>query len=417
VVRPLFMNRRLSIGSALLGTACLFGTACDASEPIGGAESALGSGTFEAVAGFSPNPGAIEMFRYVPPTVPAGPRPLVMALHGCTVDANAFRNVGWEKLADEYGFYLIYPSQSTANNPVRCFNWGGEYGDPANLVRGMGENRSLIAMIERMKTDFSIDDDRVFVMGHSAGAAETALLMATWPEVFRAAGIIAGIPYRCATTVADSFSCMSAGSDRTPDLWAELVRDAAPVPARGYPRLSVWHGTTDGVVSPVNQRELLDQWTAVHGIDATADRTETIDGYPRRTFEDAAGEALIESWEITGQGHATFIDPDNDCGTTGAYITDAHVCSVARMAEFFGIASVTGPSDEDAGTPSGRDSGASDRDAGRSVGRDGGATDPAMEAPSSMSGCCECSVGRTAEPPIFGCLLVMLAFAWRWRRR
>lgn len=387
--------------------------ACSAGEPIGRTENALGAGTFEPVAGFSPNPGAIEMFRYVPPSVPAGPRPLVMALHGCTVDANQFRNAGWERLADEHGFYVVYPNQSTANNPVRCFNWGGEYGDPANLVRGMGENRSLIAMIERMKADFAIDDERVFVMGHSAGAAEVALLMATWPEVFRAAGIIAGIPYRCATTVADSFSCMSAGSDKTPDAWASLVRDAAPAPPQGYPRLSLWHGTADGVVSPVNQRELFEQWSAVHGIDATADREEMVDGYPRRTFENERGEPIIETWEITGQGHATFIDPASDCGTVGAYITDAHVCSVGRMAEFFGLAAVTAP-DEDAGRLApGEDAGRRTRDAGRSTRDAGEGTSPA----NSESACCQCRVGQSSAPPVSLCLLAVLAFAWRWRRR
>jgi poly(hydroxyalkanoate) depolymerase family esterase len=388
---------------------------CAADEPIGRAESALGAGTFEAVSGLSPNPGALEMFRYVPPSVPSGARPLVMALHGCTVDANQFRNVGWEKLADEYGFYVVYPNQSTANNPVRCFNWGGEYGDPANLVRGMGENRSLIAMIERMKADFAIDDERVFVMGHSAGAAEVAVLMATWPEVFEAAGIIAGIPYRCATTVADSFSCMSAGVDRTPEQWASLVRDAAPAPARGYPRLSLWHGTTDGIVSPVNQRELFDQWSAVHGIDATADREEMIDGYPRRTFEDERGEPILETWEITGQGHATFIDPSAGCGTVGAYITDAHVCSVARIAEFFGLAAVAAPSDEDAAIAPGTDAGRRARDAGRAARDDGGADGPPASPNEDV--CCQCRVGSSTEPPWAACLLAMLAIAWRWRRR
>ena len=59
--------------------------------------------------------------------------------------------------------------------------------------------------------------------------------------------------------------------------------------------------------------------SAVHGIDATADREETIDGYPRRTFENDRGEPIVETWEITGQGHATFIRDlagvaENDCG-------------------------------------------------------------------------------------------------------
>ena len=54
---------------------------------------------------------------------------------------------GFEALADERGFHVLYPQQKSDNNPVGCFNWAGEYGDPANLERGKGENRSIISMV------------------------------------------------------------------------------------------------------------------------------------------------------------------------------------------------------------------------------------------------------------------------------
>ena len=97
-----------------------------------------------AVADFGANPGALDMYEYVPADLPAN-APLVVVLHGCTQSANAMTAAGWNQLADQYQFAVVYPEQSSANNPVECFNWAGEYGDTANLVRGQGENQSILS--------------------------------------------------------------------------------------------------------------------------------------------------------------------------------------------------------------------------------------------------------------------------------
>src|SRR5207237_6221624 len=103
---------------------------------------------FTPVTDFGANPGALLMYEYVPAGLPTG-RPLVVVMHGCTQQAAAMEATGWHKLADDKGFAVIYPEQATANNQVRCFNWAGEYGDPANLVRGQGENQSIMSMIDK----------------------------------------------------------------------------------------------------------------------------------------------------------------------------------------------------------------------------------------------------------------------------
>ena len=48
-----------------------------------------------------------------------------------------------------------------------------------------------------------------------------------------------------------------------------------------WPRVSIWHGASDAVVHPNNARELVDQWTNVHGLDAAADATTTVNGATR----------------------------------------------------------------------------------------------------------------------------------------
>src|SRR5687767_13769258 len=138
-----------------------------------------------AVPSFGTNPGNLIMYQYVPAGLPTG-RPLVLVLHGCSQTAASMENAGWNKLADQYKFAVVYPEQNTANNPVRCFNWAGEYGDTANLVRGQGENASIISMIDKAVATHGSDPKQVYIVGFSAGGAFAAVMLATWPERFAA---------------------------------------------------------------------------------------------------------------------------------------------------------------------------------------------------------------------------------------
>src|SRR5215813_1712924 len=72
--------------------------------------------TLTQITGFGSNPGDLSMYSYRPDGLPPG-RPLVVLLHGCTQDAATyFANSGWRKYADLWGFQLVLPQQSTANN-------------------------------------------------------------------------------------------------------------------------------------------------------------------------------------------------------------------------------------------------------------------------------------------------------------
>src|SRR5205823_522715 len=122
------------------------------------------------VTSFGSNPGALDMYEYVPKNLPAG-RPLVVVLHGCTQTANDMLAAGWDALADSAGFAVVYAQQRSANNPIECFNWAGEYGDTANLTRGMGENESIIQMVDTAIAAHGLDRNHVYIAGFSAGAA------------------------------------------------------------------------------------------------------------------------------------------------------------------------------------------------------------------------------------------------------
>src|SRR6185295_19027726 len=66
--------------------------------------------TFSPIADFGANPGALKAYDYIPDGL-APNAPLVVVLHGCTQTAMAMQSAGWDKLADQYGFAVLFPEQ------------------------------------------------------------------------------------------------------------------------------------------------------------------------------------------------------------------------------------------------------------------------------------------------------------------
>jgi len=312
--------------------------------------------TLTKVASFGSNPGSLDMYEYIPAGLPSG-RPLVVVLHGCTQTAASMESAGWNALADQYQFAVLYPQQQTANNPVSCFNWAGEYGDTANLVRGMGENQSIVSMIDTEISTHHVDTQRVYVAGFSAGAAFTALLAATWPDRISAIAVMSGLPYRCATSVSEAYSCQSPGVTKTAAQWGDLARSGDSSFTGAHPRVQLWQGTSDTTVAPMNQGELVKQWTNVFGVDATADETESLGSGATRTAYKSGTTIVVEAYSIPGMTHAVVVGAEGavTCpATAGSYFEDHKVCSTVRAAKFFGVM----PGGNGSGSGSGSGSGA-----------------------------------------------------------
>src|SRR5205807_1285970 len=122
--------------------------------------------------------------------------------HGCTQNASGYGTTsGWVDLAQRWQFSVLLPQQQSANNSNSCFNWF-QLGD---ITRGQGEAESIAQMVRRMLTDTGAAPSRVYVTGLSAGGAMTAVMLATYPEMFAGGGVVAGIPYHCATQLYEAF--------------------------------------------------------------------------------------------------------------------------------------------------------------------------------------------------------------------
>jgi feruloyl esterase len=294
-------------------------------------QGAPGRNHLTEVVGFGSNPGALRMFTYAPAALSASPA-LVVVLHGCTQSAASYDlGAGWSTLAERHGFVLLLPEQTAANNPKTCFNWFL----PGDATRDRGEVLSIRQMIEKTIGAHDVDRRRVFITGLSAGGAMATAMLATYPEVFAAGAIVAGLPYGAATNVQQAFESMFKGRARDAAEWGDHVRTASR--HRGpWPRVSIWQGDADATVVPLNAEGLERQWTDVHGIDS-APRHDKVDGYPRRVWR-RDGIDLVESFTLTGMGHGTPLATGrNGCGQAGPFLLEAGISSSQHIARFFGL--------------------------------------------------------------------------------
>lgn len=280
-----------------------------------------------------PNPGGLRARTYVPDAI-APDAALVVVLHGCTQTAASYdQGAGWSELADRHGFALLFPEQSIANNPARCFNWF----ERDDTRRGAGEAMSIHQMILAMRATHDLDPRRVYITGLSAGGAMAMAMLAAYPEVFAGGAVIAGLPYGCAGSVREALERMRGQGLPAPRELAARVRGAS-AHRRPWPTLSVWHGSADHTVSAANADAIVAQWGALHGTAAEADVVETFDRHSRRVWRDGEGRVVIEARTIAGMGHGTPIDATTRIGAAGPFMLDVGISSTEIIAQSWGLA-------------------------------------------------------------------------------
>ncbi|MGB2956630.1 MAG: PHB depolymerase family esterase [Anaerolineales bacterium] len=125
---------------------------------------------------------------YVPESYdPAIPAPLVISIHGFVQwPAHQQFMSGWNKLADEHGFLVVYP-QGTGF-PLR-WNTRPTEDDPES----MGEDLEFFSdLIEHFSRSYNIDHRRIYANGMSNGGGMSHLLACELSEHIAAFGGVAG---------------------------------------------------------------------------------------------------------------------------------------------------------------------------------------------------------------------------------
>jgi poly(hydroxyalkanoate) depolymerase family esterase len=250
--------------------------------------------------------------------VPAGATgrvlPLVVMLHGCTQSVDDFAaGTGMNELADELGFFVLYPMQSTAANPQGCWNWF----EPAHQHRGGGEPALIAAMTRAVIDAHGIDARRVYIAGMSAGGAMADIVGAAYPDIFAAVGVHSGLPGGSAGNTSEAFAVMGSGDPETQAQPVSRTPRGTGRPAWKSVPVIVFHGDRDRMVHPRNGERVVaaalervsagasQQWSAA------AARTRIEKGvsaqgrhYTRTTHDDHEGSPVAEHWLVHDSGHA-----------------------------------------------------------------------------------------------------------------
>lgn len=238
--------------------------------------------------------GSRDYHGYVPSSYRSGtPMPLLVALHGCTENDVGFQLLsGWQTLAEQRGFIVVFPDQNNFVNPAGCWNWFLG----TNQHRGWGEPAIIAGITGRMRSQFTVDSRRIFVSGVSAGGVMSNIMAVTYPDVYAAASILAGCEYQC--DVLQNTTPQASGRAAISEMGSR--RRSVPV--------MIWQGTADVIVQPNTAYRIAGQWATVDGIDTVPDTVvngQVPNGrsYTHLTYRDGAGRSLIEQVMIDGAGH------------------------------------------------------------------------------------------------------------------
>jgi len=255
------------------------------------------------VAGSYTNFAGMRAYRlYIPSVYRGQALPLIVMLHGCKQSPEDFAaGTRMNLVAEEHGCFVVYPEQSRYANGSKCWNWFS----PRHQHRGRGEPSIIAGLTHRIIREYAIDAGRVYAAGLSAGGSATAVLAATYPDVYAAAGVHSGLARGAAGNVPSAFDAMRHGRAVIPDL-ASL----SPGLGGGQPLVPtiVFHGDRDDTVHPRNSEQVIEQARALGAGQLREvikrDRAKAGHSYSRSLYLDAGGKAVLEMWTVHGSAHA-----------------------------------------------------------------------------------------------------------------
>ena len=247
------------------------------------------------------NPAGSRTYKlYIPSRYHGQALPLVVMLHGCTQSPDDFAaGTRMNLIAEEHTCLVVYPAQPSEANAAKCWNWFR----PSDQRRGQGEPSLIAGITHQVMRDYSVDPQRVYIGGLSAGAAAAAVMGATYPDLYAAIGVHSGLACGAARDLPTAFVAMRQGelpvSSGSGDI--STVRGHGPA----VPTI-VFHGDSDTTVHPRNGDHIIAHSKRTTNLQEKVHRGRVPGGhsYTRTIHTDMSGRAIFEHWEIHGAGHA-----------------------------------------------------------------------------------------------------------------
>ena len=216
------------------------------------------SGTFTQYT-YNGSAGSRPYYVYTPSNYQVGTAvPMIVMLHGCTQTPTDFAaGTQMNALADQDQFIVVYPQQTSTYNSLECWNWF----QPADQAHGSGEPAIIAGIaqtVEQTTSQWTIDTNRVYVAGMSAGACMAVIMGATYPDIFAAIGVHSGMEYQAATSETAGVTAESQGGPN-PTTQGQAAYNAMGSAAHEVPTID-FQGQSDSTVYPINGDQVIEQW-------------------------------------------------------------------------------------------------------------------------------------------------------------
>ncbi len=252
---------------------------------------------------------------YVPTTyTPEEAMPLFVVLHGGTQTAASIAKLSrMNILAEEYGFMVLYPQQSTEFNSSRYWNWFME----VNQHRDQGEPKVIADMVLEMTDRYQIDEERIFAAGFSAGACMALIMAITYPDLFSGVAMAAGVGFAAAKSSIEAYIVMT-GSLPAVESAITTAFEAMPEEYRKPIKALIFHGLADERVDVANVDFIVSQVAGLNDlIDDGIDNDSMIDtpisikdmetysgiDYVTKSYHDATESVILKTFTINGMEH------------------------------------------------------------------------------------------------------------------
>lgn len=294
--------------------------------------------------GVSGLPSDVSMYIYVPDKVVTHP-PVLTLVHYCGGTAQAVfgqaQGGGIVKAADQYGFIIVVPSSG------RCWDI---VSNKTRTRDGGGDSHAIKQMVNYAIANYAGNSERVYSTGDSSGGMMTELLLALYPEIFKAGAAFAGMPAGCRGANESgsgggySNACAGGSVTHTPQEWGDIVRMMDPGYTGHRPRVQLFHGDADATINYKNFTEAIKEWTNVLGVMTAPSMMETgvtlgTHQANRQRWKNSCGFVTLDTFQSVGGDHgpsdalfkAEYVipflgldktgpkDPEiEECGTPGA---------------------------------------------------------------------------------------------------
>jgi len=247
-------------------------------------------------------PSDVTMSIYVPDKLAAKP-PLVTVVHYCGGSASAVFGQAKDikAAADKYGFIMILPAQTHSGG---CWDVSSQ---KSQTHDGGGDTHAIAQMVRYSITKYNANADRVYSTGDSSGGMMTQLLMAVYPDIFKAGAAFAGVPAGCSNVFDGTGLCGL--SAQTAQQWGDRVRAMYKGYTGHRPRLQLVHGDADQTITYKNEAEAIKEWTNVLGL--STDPTTKVDSgltlgthqAKRQEWKDSCGFVALDFLTSVGGDH------------------------------------------------------------------------------------------------------------------